>query len=268
MAPTLVQERDRLARQCEPQRAPRIAALMAGGARTMTSPGAVDDISAFFRWLRPRAREVRLFAYIDLKPRYAYQVTRLHASGSLPRAAAAADVRRAVDAFGVAHELQFHNATALPEPSERPYGQAWCCAPPGPSTGQGVKLGAAVAMLARHERRSAEAPYDVVVRLRPDACLMVGLPFFAFALARTSCASLVRFELKDVVAVAPRALADALPRVAATGEGGGSSWCGHRGLAFDMRSGPYGGFIGGAPGEVMLRRPARNGSGGVCSTWT
>ena len=96
-------------------------------------------------------------------------------------------------------------------------------------------------MLARHERRSAEAPYDVVVRLRPDACPMVGRPFFAFALARTSCASLVRFELKDVVAAAPRALVDALPRVAATGEGGGSSWCGHRGLAFDMRSGPYGG---------------------------
>merc|ERR1712087_465330 len=97
--------------------------------------------------------------------------------------------------FGVEYELQFHNVSALPEPADEStddddYRPVKCCSIPPPSTAQGRKLGEAVIMMARHETRS-KVVFDVVLRLRPDACLMAGLPFFAFALARTNCASIV-----------------------------------------------------------------------------
>ena len=120
--------------------------------------------------------------------------------------------------------------------------------------------------------RRAEASIDlhVIVWLRPDACVMVD-PLFEFALARTNCASLVRFDLADVAAVAPRSMASVMARqwkfafrLQALGirNGGGdvpptAGTCGGRGLSFDMH---HGHLLSGR--EVQLRRP-RTG----CSSW-
>ena len=199
-------------------------------------------------WLRARVLgDVVLFAYIDPVPRYSLRNGRpafFKATGDGFRATATeAAIRRAVRSFGVEHEVAIHEdpsvypasraaAAARGPPSVDPYSDYYreqsnatrvsAGAAAGPArrgarlraledamVQQSAKLSAAVAMMVRHEQRRARR-FDVVIRIRPDACLNVGRPFFDFVLRRAHCASVVQFTVGDVATVAPRSLANAI----------------------------------------------------------
>lgn len=289
VAGAFAEERAAAIKRCTAHEAPRVAVLMSGGARTITTEEAIADMARFFQWLRGRSAGVRLYAFIGLDSHY-HARNPWHAANSGNVTLSAAAVRGALSRFGVPHELRLqggeHDDADFPSrgwaPSVDPYDHART--PPHATlapaqvtralsamrTQQALKLAAAVRMMENDERRRASTS-DVIVWLRPDACVMVGLPFFEFALARTNCASLVRFDLADVAAVAPRSMASVMARqwkfafrLQALGirNGGGdvpptAGTCGGRGLSFDMH---HGHLLSGR--EVQLRRP-RTG----CSSW-
>ena len=259
VAPRFVAERAALLGGCRVRNArQRIAVLMSGGARTITTDEAQQDFVAFFRWLQghDHAESVQLFAYLDLTPRY--DVKGLPPGVLSTNRSSAIEIRRAIASFGVEHLLRLHTAsggasrpknwTASADPYERK-AEALPLRADAVATGlsskftqQFLKLWAASKLMERFERERSMT-FDVVIRIRPDACIMRGLPFFAFALRRTRCESLVTFTQSDVASVAPRPLVSATMarewrfafRLAAIVEADvppDSDTCGGRGLRF------------------------------------
>ena len=304
---------------CNTDRAPRVAVLLSGGARTMATSQAKEDFRAFFQWLGAQCTTLHLFAYIELRPQWATHLRTLRSDAVYGQAASEAAVRGALDAYGVPYEAFFHDEDAewaeVQTNTTAAAGQAQTTATGhahkahpwaelvsdflrerrgattraqvisatkrrihalGPLQ-QWLKVAAAARMMARYEQQRGFL-FDVVLRMRPDVCALEARPFVSYALQQTnlSCASLVAYLQRDVVAMLPRPLAVRFlaykwtrymrnsVRVSLTdAPGGGESEvvaadaCGAEGLELDLNH--HRSNLGVA--QVRLRRPTG------CAKW-
>lgn len=208
---------------------PEVAVLVSGAARTMTEPLLVQTYAHFFRRLLSKAKEVKLFAFLNIRENE--NRMRFGSYGSNQGVVAKRErVQSALQAYGLPYVLE-----EFEEPQKGPQGQrpgttsssnvypniTAQCRSSGTSGTSGrsrremspqqfqfVKVTAAHNMMRRDEEQRGR-PFDIVIRLRPDLCMETATRFLAFALRRTTCRSLVTFTVHDAIAVMPRWASDA-----------------------------------------------------------